>query len=55
LATIELAKDIEYLYGHGGQENRITLDKEGCIYQLLGKQDGVHILKWLPNKNKNGK
>jgi len=29
-----------------GQRNRIVIDKDGNIYQLVAKKDGVHIFKW---------
>jgi hypothetical protein len=46
LGKVELCKEIDYTYRYDGQKSRIKIDQYGNIYQLLPKEDGVHILKW---------
>ncbi|MEW6104127.1 MAG: hypothetical protein AB1630_10025, partial [bacterium] len=47
LAKVKLSVDeLDYTGRGGGQKERITIDKDGNIYQLLPKSDGVHIYKW---------
>jgi hypothetical protein len=46
LAKIKLSTDIGYTSRFSGQRERIKVDKDGNIYQLFPKEDGVHIPKW---------
>jgi len=46
LAKIKLSTDIGYTSRFSGQKGRIKVDKDGNIYQLLPKKDGIHIFKW---------
>ncbi len=41
-----LDDDLSWTNRLGGQEPRIKIDKEGNIYQLLPKSNGVYIYKW---------
>lgn len=43
---VKLSPEIDYINRFSGQVGRVTADKDGNIYQLLSKEDGVHILKW---------
>jgi hypothetical protein len=44
--VVKLIDTIGYTSRGNGQKDRIEIDKEGNIYQLLPKKDGVYILKW---------
>jgi len=49
ITTIRLESDenaITFTDRREGQRKRIAVDAEGNIYQLLAKEDGVHVIKW---------
>jgi hypothetical protein len=46
LTKIELSKEMDWTFRTSGRKDTITVDKDGNIYQLLPKKDGIHVLKW---------
>lgn len=44
LSKIELQTD--FIQPRTGQKDRVSIDIEGNIYQLIRKQDGIHLIKW---------
>ncbi|MEW6104708.1 MAG: hypothetical protein AB1630_13020, partial [bacterium] len=51
LARVKLSIDeLDFTDRYGGQKDRIAIDRDGNIYQLLPKENGVYVYKWEVKK-----